>query len=96
MYILATRKSEQNRAALDPWTAVHFSTGLALGLMNVPLRWAMTVSLAYELVEQLFERREWGQELFETHGPESLPNAVVDSAVLLLGHRLGRRWNRRG
>lgn len=93
MKILATQKSEQNRAAVDPWTTVHLSMGLALGLMEVPLRWALTASVAYELAEQVFERREWGKELFVTSGPESLPNAVVDSVALLAGHCLGRMWN---
>lgn len=95
MKILATQKSEQNRAAVDPWTAVHLSTGLALGLVEIPLRFAFAASVVYELAEQVFERREWGQEMFETHGPESLPNALVDSAVFLTGHWLGQRWNER-
>lgn len=95
MKFLATRKSEQNRAAIDPWTAVHFSAGLALGLMEVPLRWSFAGSVAYELAEQVFERQEWGKDLFETSGPESFPNALVDSAALLAGHRLGRAWNER-
>lgn len=93
---IATHKAEQNRAAVDPWTAVHFTTGLALGLMNIPLRWALGASVAYELAEQVFERREWGQKFFQTHGPESVPNAIVDSVVLYAGHRLGRMWNRTG
>jgi hypothetical protein len=95
MDVLATRKREQNLAAVDPWTAVHLSAGLALGLMEVPRRWALAASVAYELAEQVFEREEWGEELFETSGPESLPNAVMDSVALLVGHWLGRRWNER-
>lgn len=94
MKIIATGKAEQNEAAIDPWTVVHLSTGLALGLMNVPIRWALGASLAYEIAEQWFERIEWGQELFVTHGPESLPNALVDSVVFYAGYRLGERWNR--
>ena len=95
MKVFATQKQEQNRAAVDPWTVVHLSTGLAFGLMNVPMRWAVTASVAYELAEQVFQRFEWGQELFETSGPETLPNAVADSTVFLTGYRLGRMWNER-
>ena len=95
MKVIATRKSEQNRAAVDPWTVVHLSTGLAFGLMNVPARWAVGASVAYECAEQVFERHEWGQEFFDVHGPESLPNALVDSAVFVAGYRLGRMWNER-
>lgn len=93
MKFIATEKSDQNRAALDPWTAVHFSTGLALGLIEVPRRWALMASVVYELAEQAFERREWGQAFFDVSGPESLPNALVDTGVFLAGHRLGRKWN---
>lgn len=96
MHLLAERKPEQNRAAVDPWTVVHFAAGLAFGLMDVRLRWAVVSSVAYEVAEQVFERQEWGKELFKTSGPEILPNALVDVAVLVLGHRLGAAWNRSG
>lgn len=95
MKIIATRKPEQNVAAFDPWTAVHLTTGLAMGLMAVPLRRAMSASIAYEVVEQWFERYTWGQEFFETHGPESLPNAIVDTIAFFVGYRLGELWNQR-
>lgn len=94
MNIIATAKAEQNEAAIDPWTVVHLSTGLALGLMNVPVRWALSGSLAYEIAEQWFERLKWGQEFFATSGPESPPNVIVDSLVFFAGHRLGQMWNR--
>lgn len=93
MRLLAIRKSEQNRAGIDPWTVVHFSAGLALGLMNVPPRWALAAAVAYELVEHVAESRRWGQRLFVTSGPEVALNSVLDTVVLAVGHRLGRRWN---
>lgn len=96
MRILARSKPDQNDAALDPWTLVHFATGLAAGLMNVPFRWAITASVAYEVAEQFGERREWVQEIFEAAGPESLPNAVGDTVFFALGHRLGAAWNGTG
>lgn len=94
MKLLATRKAHQNRAALDPWTVVHFGTGLALGLIDIPARHALGLSVAYEVAEQYIEREDWGQEFFETSRPESLANAAVDVAVFGLGLWLGRRWNR--
>ena len=93
MKILATKKREQNQAVIDPWTVVHFGIGLALGLMNAPLRGSLAVATAYEFVEQFFERHEVGQELFDTRGPEAIPNAIIDLAVLAAGHRLGQMWN---
>lgn len=94
MRFLATRKAQQNRAAVDPWTAVHVAAGLAAGLMNIPLRWTLAAGVAYEAAEQVFERSPEGQELFDTSGPERLPNALFDLAVLVVGHRLGQLWNR--
>jgi hypothetical protein len=91
--LVATRKQHQNRAAVDPWTAVHLAAGLALGLMAVPLRPALAAALAYEVAEQVVERRAWGQAFFVTSGPEALANALVDTAVFVLGHGLGRAWN---
>ena len=96
MKIIARVKSEQNRAAVDPWTAVHLAAGLAAGLMNLPVAGAMAASVAYEFAEQVFERQRWGQRLFETSGPESAANAVVDTAVFFAGHVLGRLWNETG
>lgn len=96
MKIIAREKSEQNQAAIDPWTVVHLAAGLAAGLMNVPLAGALAASVAYEVAEQFFERERWGQKLFATSGPESPPNAVVDTAVFFVGHVLGRLWNETG
>lgn len=94
MKLFARRKSEQNEAAFDPWTLVHFSTGMAFGLMDLSFTKAFGVSLGYELVEQYVERRSWGKELFETSRPESGPNALMDVAVYSLGYWVGTRWNR--
>lgn len=93
---VATAKPDQNRAAVDPWTLVHFAAGLAAGLTEVPFSGAMGAAVAYEGLEQIFERTEPGQEFFETSGPEHPANAVVDLAVFAVGHWLGRRWNRSG
>lgn len=96
MEIIATEKREQNRAVLDPWTAVHFSMGLAAGLMSLDRRWVLPASVAYELLEQYLERHRVGQDLFKTSGPEDTANALADVAVFALGHWLGERWNASG
>lgn len=96
MKILATHKGEQNRAAVDPWTVVHFGAGLALGLVGASRWWSLGLAAGYEVVEQALERRRVGQEFFKTSGPEAAPNAVVDLTVFTLGHELGRRWNETG
>ncbi|MDX1647945.1 MAG: hypothetical protein R3304_12435 [Longimicrobiales bacterium] len=96
MKIVATEKAEQNRAAVDPWTVVHFASGLASGLVNAPLRLTLSLAVLYEVAEYAFESGEVGQKLFDTSGPEAIQNALVDVAVFTVGHELGRRWNRTG
>lgn len=81
---------------IDPWTAVHFSTGLALGLMDVSHEKSLGAALGYEIMEQFVERQGWGRDFFNTSGPESLANAAMDLAVFTLGHLAGRLWNRTG
>lgn len=93
MKLVATAKPEQNRALLDPWTVVHFASGLATGLVGVRRDWSLSAAVAYELVEQYAERQRWGQEFFETSFHESVPNAAMDVAVFALGHWLGEVWN---
>jgi hypothetical protein len=96
MKLLATRKADQNKSVFDPWTVVHFGAGLAAGLVAIRLPTAVAAAVAYEVVEQFVERREVGKELFNTSGPEIIPNALVDVAVFALGLELGHRWNRTG
>lgn len=95
MKLVATRKAEQNEAAIDPWTAVHFSSGLATGLMGVGFWPTLLGALAYDGLEQLAERHPMGQRLFRTSKPESAANVVVDTLVFLGGWYLGRRYNDR-
>lgn len=94
MKLVARRKAEQNVAVVDPWTLVHFSSGLAMGLMDLSLEKSLGMALGYEVVEQYVERQRWGQELFETSNPERPANAVMDVLVFGVGHWLGSRWNR--
>ena len=94
MKLIATGKPEQNHTVADPWTLVHFSAGLALGLVNASFKWSLAAAVAYELVEQYVERSEKGKEFFDTAGPEVIPNVILDLAVFAAGHQLGQAWNR--
>ena len=96
MRFVARSKSDQNHAAVDPWTAVHLAAGLAAGLIEISLAPALGAALGYESVEQWFERGEAGQDFFEVSGPEHPSNVAVDLVVFAAGHWLGRRWNRTG
>jgi len=91
--VVATKKAEQNRAMLDPWTFVHLASGLAAGLMGIRRDHAVAAAVLYEVVEQYMERQGWGQDFFETTRPEEMSNAVLDVLAFALGHRLGEAWN---
>ncbi len=96
MKFVATRKSEQNRTVLDPWSVVHFASGLAAGLARVDRRLALGAAIAYEFIEQGLERKRIGQEMFHVAGPEAPVNALADVALFGVGLVLGERWNRSG
>ena len=91
---IATRKSDQNEAFIDPWTIVHFGVGVAAGLVETPAWIAIGGAVVYEVFEQQLEQTDFGAKLFKTSGPESLGNAVVDVGVFAAGYLLAQRYNR--
>lgn len=93
MSLIATSKSQQNSTTLDPWTLVHFSAGLAMGLMEAPFWPSMIAATAYEFVEHEFEDSEFGQRFFNISGPEIMSNAVVDVIIFGVGWYAGKKWN---
>lgn len=101
MKLVATRKSEQNTAALDPWTIVHLGTGLASGLMGVGFWTTFGGAVAYEILEQAAERHQVGQRLFKSSKHRVAPRrdelevdvaAVSKSKSKLLERRGERLW----
>ena len=92
--LVATKRSEQNKTILDPWTVVHFGVGLAAGLIGMCMKSTLVLGVAYELGEQVFERSEEGKSFFNISGPEPAANAVADIVVLAAGHYLGAAWVR--
>lgn len=92
MRLVATKKSEQNQAAMDPWTIVHLGSGVALGLLGAKFLPTFAAGIAYEVGEQAFEGSSVGRQLFETSGPETFTNSVVDMVVYTLGWWIGSSW----
>jgi hypothetical protein len=94
MTIVAFRKSEQNEAALDPWSLVHLACGLAFGLMGYGFKPSMTAAVAFDVVEYGFESTELGRETFGTSGPESMANVAADLGLFGVGWYMGNHWNK--
>ena len=90
---LARTKSEQNTSMVDPWTAVHAGTGLALGLLGVGFWKAVAGAVAYEFIEAHAETQEAGKRFFRVSAPETFSNQVVDVIVFAYAVQLGHRWN---
>lgn len=94
MRLVARSKSDQNEAAIDPWTVVHLAAGLAAGLVGISFTKSMIAAAAYEFFEHGAEKTEWGQKLFKTEGPENIPNMIADLVVFGIGQQLGEYWNK--
>lgn len=96
MNLVATRKSQQSVALIDPWTAVHAGTGLAAGLMGIHPGIAIAGAIAYEFLEHRVQSNAAGLNLFNVSRPESLGNQVVDVVVFAGGLYLGQKYNQTG
>ena len=92
--LVATSKSSQNLAVLDPWTLVHAGAGLAVGLMGFSFPVALIGALAYEALEQPFERAEFGKNIFNVSKPETPANQVADVVVFMAAVAAGKAWNK--
>lgn len=93
MRFIATQKAEQNLRSLDPWSLVHFSTGLAFGLLGISLRTTVAAGALYEVAEQVFERTPTGRRFFNTTEPEIPTNVALDMVALVAGHWMAEKWN---
>lgn len=96
MKLIAIRKEDQNEAWVDPWSAVHFSVGLAFGLVGIDFVKTLAAAIGWDIFEQVAERAAWGQRFFRTSGPESIGNIGTDTALFLGGWYLGQRYNATG
>jgi len=96
MVILALDKDDQNEALVDPWSAVHATSGLALGLTDVSFFASITAAILFDVFEHLFERSKYGQRFFNTSGPESWGNVITDLVLFSGGWWLGNRYNQTG
>ena len=90
MNIIAKHKGDL--AVLDPWSAIHFSSGLATGLGDVSLGKAIAIAVASDLLmAYIFTSQKTG--LLRSFADEPPLNKVADVALFALGNHLGRKWN---
>jgi hypothetical protein len=96
MRLVAYSKRDQNEAWIDPWSAVHATSGLAFGLTDVSFFASITAAIIFDVFEHLFERGKYGQRFFNTSGPESWGNVAADLLLFAGGWYLGNRYNSSG
>jgi len=93
MKLIAWNKKDQNKAVADPWTLVHGGAGLAAGLVNMPMGWAVTAAVLYEIVEHYAQRDPKVLKIFSVSAPEIMPNQIIDIVVFAIGVFAGHRYN---
>ena len=84
-------RNRYEHAVLDPWTAVHFASGLATGLGELPLGTAVVSAIAFDLFFGYITSKQRG--LLRGLGEDPLVNKAADIALFALGNYWGRKWN---
>lgn len=84
-------KHPDDYAVLDPWTVIHFSSGLATGLAEVTMLRAIGIALTTDIIYSLLLSQRSG--LLRKREVEPLSNKAADFAAFALGNYMGRRWS---
>lgn len=84
-------RNRYESGVVDPWTAVHFASGLATGLAEAPLGVAVVSAIAFDVAFGYLTQRKSG--LLRGIGEDPAINKVVDIACFALGNYWGRKWS---
>lgn len=80
---------EVNSDAVDPWSIVHFLTGVAAGqVVSFPVY--LGLATAYEVAEYAHEYPK-GSAIFGSKRPESMTNIVMDMILGTLGYMIAQK-----
>jgi hypothetical protein len=74
----------------DRWTTGHASVGVLYGVTKMPWWAALGLAIAWEVVENPLKDRY--PDFFPDSRHDSYPNAAVDTAAVMVGYFLGRRY----
>ncbi len=77
------RPGEINGSAFDRFTVGHAAVGVILGLVRVPWWVALGTAVGWEIIERPLKRHV--PQMFPHATQDSLPNALVDVAAMVLG-----------
>lgn len=76
-----------NKSFVDAWTGVHVTTGFILGLLELKRKYAYSLIVGSEVVENVLLRKTFSG-FFE----ESLVNIVSDIIFCSLGYEFSREF----
>jgi len=85
MQVLARASKDNGVATIDPWTVVHFGSGLAIGLSGLSIPQTLAAITLSGIAKRLVSEDLNIQE-------ESAANKIVDIFAIAAGFYVGRSW----
>ena len=86
MKAIASTRADNGSAVIDPWSAVHFGSGLAVGLASLSFTQTIAIMVLSELSKRLVVERIHKEE-------EEIHNQISDALLFVVGWKAGRMWN---
>jgi len=87
--MILVAKHKYDKAAIDPWSAVSFGSGLATGLTDMPIGRAVAILALSDFV---FAAIGGKRGLFSPLDSEPVENKLMDLLFYCYGNSLGRKW----
>lgn len=84
------RYSAGEQPIIDRWTTGHASVGVLYGVTRMPWWTALLLAVAWEVVENPLKDRF--PYFFPDAKHDSYPNAAADTAAVMIGYFIGRRY----
>ncbi len=87
--MILVAKHKYDKAAIDPWSAVSFGSGLATGLNDMSIGKAVVILALSDFVFSMLGGK---RGLFSSLEDEPLENKAMDVVLYCYGNTLGRKW----
>ena len=96
MLIFATKIAHIDQAIIDPWTAIHASSGLLLGLLGTCQASTLAIATLWEIIENLPTGRTIWLLMGDDHyNGDSWQNIISDILFVTLFSRVNKDFNQK-
>lgn len=85
MKILASERGDTGKAAIDPWSAVAFGSGLAVGLHDLTVTQVILIAAVSKMASTAI--------IDSCEDKETIENKAFDAIAFIVGWKLGQIWN---